>query len=123
MFDLRTMVQKLHHHLSLNKGAKSNLAWWREFLTVWNGVSLLAVLGEQELTITVMSDASGRWGCGAFWNSHWFQLAWSNTTCTEEVNIATKELIPIEMAAAMWGKAWEGWWCVVGVTTMQWWQW
>jgi len=73
-----------------------------------NTGSLLAVLGEQELTITVMSDASGRWVCGAFWNSHWFQLAWTNTTCTEEVNIATKELIPIVMAAAMWGKAWGG---------------
>ena len=46
LFDLSTMVQKLHHHLSLNKGARPNLAWWREFLTVWNGVSLLAVLGE-----------------------------------------------------------------------------
>ena len=28
--------------------------------------------------------------------------------CTGEVNIATKELIPTVMAAAMWGKAWEG---------------
>ena len=108
LFDLSATVQKPHHHLSLNRGARSDLAWWHEFLTVWNGVSLLAVLGEQEPTITVTSDASGRWGCGAFWSSHWFQLAWTNTTCTEEVNIATKELIPIVMAAAMWGKAWGG---------------
>ena len=71
----------------------------------WNGVSLLVALGEQEPTVTL---TSGTWGYGAFWNSWWFQLAWSDTACTGEVNIAVKELIPIVMAAAMWGKAWEG---------------
>ena len=33
---------------------------------------------------------------------------WSNMACTEEVNIATKELIPVVIAAAMWGMNWEG---------------
>ena len=108
LFDLSATVQKPHHHLSLNRGARSDLAWWHEFLTDWNGVSLLVALGEQEPTVTLTSDASGTWGCGAFWNAWWFQLAWSDTACTGEVNIATKELIPIVMAAAMWGKAWEG---------------
>ena len=108
LFDLSTTARKPHHHLSLNKGVRSDLAWWHEFLTDWNGVSLLVALGEQEPTIILTSDASGRWGCGAFWELGWFQLAWSATACTEEVNIATKELIPIVLAAAMWGKAWEG---------------
>ena len=65
-------------------------------------------LGEQDPTVFLTSDASGKWGCGAWWNSCWFQLAWSDTACTEEVNIAMKELIPIVIAAAMWGKNWEG---------------
>jgi len=65
-------------------------------------------LGEQEPTAFLTSDASGKWGCGAWWNSCWFHLAWSDMACTEEVNIATKELIPIVIAAAMWGKNWEG---------------
>ena len=55
-----------------------------------------------------MSDASGTWGCGAFWESKWFQLAWEGTRCGVGVNIATKELIPIVMAVAMWGKFWNG---------------
>ena len=108
LFDLSATVQKPNHHLSLNKGARSDLAWWHDFLMDWNGVSLLVALGEQEPTVFLSSDASGKWGCGAWWNSCWFQLAWSNTACTEEVNIATKELIPIVIAAAMWGKNWEG---------------
>ena len=64
LFDLSATVRKPHHHLSLNKGARSDLAWWHEFLT---GVSLLVALGEQEPTVILTSDASGRWGCGAFW--------------------------------------------------------
>ena len=39
LFDLSATVQKPHHYLSLNKGARSDLAWWHEFLTDW--VSLL----------------------------------------------------------------------------------
>ena len=108
LFDLSATVRRPHHHLSLNKGARSDLAWWHEFLTDWNGVSLLVALGEQEPTVTLTSDASGKWGCGAFWESGWFQLAWRDTACNDEGNIATKELIPIVLAAAMWGKVWEG---------------
>ena len=74
----------------------------------WNGVSLLVALGKQEPMVFLTSDASGKWGCGAFWSSCWFQLAWSDTASTEEVNITTKELIPTVIAAAMWGKNWEG---------------
>ena len=32
LFDLSTTVKKPDHHLHLNKGARSDLAWWNEFL-------------------------------------------------------------------------------------------
>ena len=47
-------------------------------------------------------------GCGAFRNLCQFQLACNRTTCMDEVNIATKELILNVVAETMWGKAWEG---------------
>ena len=43
-----------------------------------------------EWAVTLTSDTSGKWGCGAFWESGWFQLAWSDTACIEEINIATR---------------------------------
>ena len=52
------------------------------------------------------SDASGRWGCGAFWEQNWFQLQWSGTL--QEAHITIKELVPIVIAAAVWGKKWYG---------------
>lgn len=79
LFDLSTTVKKPNHHIRLNKGARSDLAWWNEFLVTWNGISLLAVMGEQEPTVVLTSDASSSWGCGAYWGSKWFQLPWSDT--------------------------------------------
>ena len=46
LFDLSATVKKPNHHVSLNTGARSDLAWWNVFLEQWNGVSLLAVRGE-----------------------------------------------------------------------------
>ena len=66
---------------------------------------MLSHLGEQ---VTLTSNASGSWECGAYWGSKWFQLAWSSTSCPEDINIAAKELVPIVIAAAMWGRCWTG---------------
>ena len=56
--------------------------------------------------ITLTSDASGPWGCGAYWNTLWFQYQWSEHTFS--YGITTKELLPIVLAAGIWGHAWKG---------------
>ena len=60
--------------------------------------------GDQTLSVIRTSDASGGWGCGAFYEEHWFQLAWKDTRGVEGLNITTKELIPIVIAIALWGR-------------------
>ena len=54
-----------------------------------------------------MHQVNVRW-CGAYWGSNWFQLAWSDTVGLVDTNIATKELIPIVIAVAMWSRYWVG---------------
>ena len=61
------------HPIRLNRSFRSDLAWWRLFAAEWNGVSFLTPtvrLPRQQLA----SAASGSWGCGAYYDSHWFQL-------------------------------------------------
>ena len=53
------------------------------------------------------SDASGSWGCGAVWGKYWFQVPWSTFT-TVNSNIAVLELLPVVLAAAVWGSNWRG---------------
>ncbi len=81
---LRQMINLLHavkfpthcsSRIQLNRGFQSDLAWWQEFISQWNGVSFLhppSCLPQLE----VFSDASGSWGCSAWYHKHWFQVQW-----------------------------------------------
>ena len=40
---------------------------------------MLSTLALREAGITVTSDASGSWGCGAFWDDFWLQMAWDDS--------------------------------------------
>ena len=62
------------------------------------------VKGKPQVVLT--SDALGSWGCGAYLMSgEWFQLelprSWAG------VHITIKELLPIVIGAAVWGRQWK----------------
>lgn len=106
MITLATKAKRLHHRIRLNAGFRSDLCWWATFLAHWNGTGMLPdVSGREEVIVT--SDASGSWGCGAFWSSgEWFQFQWPESW--RGIHITSKELLPIVMASALWGKHWQG---------------
>ena len=54
--------------------------------------------------ITVYSDASSGWGCGAYTDELWFQLEWPPEA--KDFSIGIEELIPVVVSAALFGKAW-----------------
>ena len=54
-----------------------------------------------------MSDASGSWGCGAYWGQEWFQVECAGTS-VESASIAVKELLPLVIAVPLWGSRWKG---------------
>lgn len=54
----------------------------------------------------LFTDASGSWGCGAHAMPSWLQAAWPQPHCLP--SIALKELIPVLLAAAIWGCSWSG---------------
>ena len=56
--------------------------------------------------ITITSDASGSWGCGAFWKSKWFHFPWPSSL--QGLPIATKELIPIVSGSSTFWSQMEG---------------
>ena len=102
LFPLLSLDRASHHRIRLNAGARADLRWWRAFLQDWNGTSFFPVATP---SVEVISDASGSFGCGAFSISHgWFQLEWPASW--QDTNIAAKELVPIVIAAALWGDKW-----------------
>ena len=60
--------------------------------------------GPPEITIT--SDASVSWGCGAWYNTKWFHLQWEGQI--HSTHISVKELMPIIIAAVIWGPYFHG---------------
>ena len=72
-------------------------------MQVWNGV---AFLPNPQVGAAVVVDASGTKGCGAYTRKalECFRLPWP-ASCSGTY-IAAKELFPLVMAAAVWGKSW-----------------
>ena len=54
----------------------------------------------------VISDAAGKWGCGAYTRDtlHWFQFPWPPVWAL--VDISAKELLPIVISSTIWGSSW-----------------
>ena len=100
LIDLSTTASELYHHIRLNLHARSDIAWWHSFLAARNGLSIFSTCSQ---LCVLTSDASGSWGCGAYYGPNWFQFQWLEQAPS---NIATKEFIPILFAAATWGSAW-----------------
>ena len=98
----------LEQRTRLTAEAKADIAWWRLFVDDWNGVGLLPQPASTPFSQTVVSDASGSWGCGAFTctNTQFFQLQWPQSW--SEICIAAKELLPVVASAAIWGRGWRG---------------
>ena len=106
---LRRMIETMsipkcqHHHVRLNAEFQSDIQWWACFLPQWNGGSMFP---QAQAAHSFWSDSSGSWGCGAVCNAgHWFQVEWPQSWI--QCHIAAKEMVPVVIAVAIWGQAWQ----------------
>lgn len=104
LFSLLHLASAPHYFIRLTAGARADLAWWGCFLRNWNGSSFFPL---PKPTLHVYSDAAGSWGCGAIVHSQgWFQVRWPEAWSL--IDIAVKEMVPVVIAAALWGRYWQG---------------
>jgi len=101
MYATAAKVLELDYYTRLNEGFRSDLWWWHTFLHYWNGNSFLYLAAQDCWQVSIQTDASGSWGCGAFYNGAWFQWEWPDEWLS--VDIMIKELVPIVLACAVWG--------------------
>jgi hypothetical protein len=102
MIDLMKTANLPRHHVRLTAEFKSDLHWWASFLPRWNSRSIVP---QEDPSHEVTSDASGGWGCGAVTNTgQWFQVQWPESW--SEINIAVKEMVPVVISVAIWGREW-----------------
>ena len=96
MFELLRGVGRRQQFVRLNSSFRSDLQWWHQFLEAWNGVAMLGNTPENDFDINLYTDASGSFGCGAWWREGWLQLQWPDGL--EEWSIARKEIVLIVVA-------------------------
>ena len=106
LYALQRVGSHPEHLVRLSVPARADIAWWLLFTAQWNGISLLWDLGLTRINVTIYSDASSSWGCGAVQDDQWLQLEWSPQL--HHLSIAVKELIPVVLAAATFGRSWSG---------------
>ena len=76
LIDLSTDIKDPEHFRHLNLEGTSDIEWWYQFIHQWNGRSIIPLPRLQPFVLVL--DTSGNWGCGAYWNSGWFQLQRDN---------------------------------------------
>lgn len=102
MYSVAAKVRELDYYTRLNREFHSDLYWWHTFINTWNGVSFLkAVAGNPTPQASIQTDASGSWGCGAFFQGQWLQWQWPRDWAP--IAIMAKELVPIVLGCAVWG--------------------
>ncbi len=104
LFSLVAVARARHRHfIHLDAMARADLLWWSYFLRSWNGTSFIPQ--PHQFVTHVYTDASGSFGCGGLMlPSNWFHLSWPPFWSI--VDISVKELVPIIIAAALWGRSW-----------------
>ena len=106
-YELAAIREKPQDRIRLNREFRADIEWWSSFIDQWNGVSLLWNHIKYHYDVSVFSDASGSWGCGALFHNRWLQHQWP-TDMDKSLSIVHKELIPVILAAAAWGSLWSG---------------
>ena len=104
LIELLSVAKSKGNWVRLNISTRSDLAWWVTFIEGWNGVTMMPNYSLP--SIRLETDASGSWGCGAKWGSKWLQWRWEGSS--QDWATATKELLPILFAIAIWVSQWAG---------------
>ena len=74
---LLKVAKRQHHHIHLSNELRTDLVWWRLFAQHWNRSAL--VISPSARRYQIISDASGSWGCGAWYDNYWFSVPWMET--------------------------------------------
>ena len=81
LIDLSTSARLPHHHVTMNREACRDIAWWLRFLPSWNGRAIIPdPYWTKSPDLELFTDASGSLGYGIFYMGHWLADRWNPRT-------------------------------------------
>lgn len=109
LLSLAHSVENLGDHIRLDEGCKSDLSFWSQLLSNWNGISFFYNdLSESSDSLDLFTDAAPSAGFGGYFRGHWFSDSWpvEFPKALGSASIALYEIYPIVVASVLWGDAW-----------------
>nr|XP_034965330.1 uncharacterized protein LOC118082278 isoform X1 [Zootoca vivipara] len=93
-----------HHRVRLNKGVKSDLRVWLQFLEKFNGISLWQDTLRLRVDFQVHSDAAGSLGFGVYLKGRWCAQHWPPEWRGKPLirDLTFLEFFPIVVAVHLW---------------------
>lgn len=111
LLDLSKSVKNLSDVVTMDAGCRSELAFWAQLLTYWNGISFFHNdFVESSPDLNLYTDAAPSVGFGGVFEKEWFASVWPAELLAlppSVSSIALFELYPIVIACLLWGKRWE----------------
>ena len=105
-FDAAHSVARKNFRVNIKADVRQDLRWWGEVLQSWVGTALLCWGDWVRLPDTELAaDSSGSIGMGIVAESGWCSERWPQWD-GRATNIAILELIPLIVAASLWGEKW-----------------
>ena len=103
LIQLTVGLTRPHHHVTLNKEARADIAAWLHFMSNFNGKSfLLFNKWVSSDYVKLYSDAAGEHGgFAAVFGDQWLGGSWP--VDLKAMHITFKELFPIVLALEVWG--------------------
>ncbi|KAI8490971.1 hypothetical protein Bbelb_313900 [Branchiostoma belcheri] len=108
MLEVLRSVRRSHHRIRLSRDFKLDVRWWRRFMTLFNGVSLLTPDIYCAPDEVVATDACLT-GCGGICNGEFFHSRFPTAVLEQYgAKIHVLEMLTIVVAARKWGPGWRG---------------
>ena len=96
-----------HHHINLNSEFRKDLQWWRRFLRVYNGVSMISTNDWSSPGEVFTTDACLT-GCGGICERGYFHAEFPEFISVQQLDNNSLELLTIVVALKRWGHLWRG---------------
>ena len=101
LIDLSSVVTGLSHHISLNRHARADISWWRDFLPSWNGVELFQEEVITSFDLSLFTDASDI-GMGGVLGIDWFSVGWPHGFSADYCSTNFQEIFAVYTAVTIW---------------------
>jgi hypothetical protein len=86
---------------------RKDLTWWRKYLPIYNGVSMMSWEDWSSPDMVVASD-SCLVGCGGFCQGKYFHACFPEFVQSMGLHISALELLSIVVCIKLWGANWRG---------------